>query len=176
MSESDISNKKKSGFTNVELVTANIFEVPKPTLIITADGGSRGNPGKSACAFAVWQTASEDHNVHSSLIKLDKPDFIGGKFLGIQTNNYAEWQGVLCGLEMVLTKFLDIKVVYLYLDSELVVKQLQGQYKVKKAELKLLYDKVKLLEKKIGKVITNHIYRENNFVADIHVNKILDEN
>lgn len=130
---------------------------------IFTDGGSRGNPGKAACAFVVMEGGSIIHK--------------GDQFLEIQTNNYAEYKGVLLALSW-LEKNLD-KVgdgeINFYLDSELVVRQMNGIYKVKDADLKILFREIqnKIKELKI-KVVFKHILREKNKIADFLVNNCLD--
>lgn len=129
---------------------------------IFTDGGSRGNPGKSACAFVVYE---DDVEVHSE-----------SKYLGINTNNYAEYSGVLIALKYLVhsTQYLE---THFFLDSELVVKQLNGIYKIKNIELQKLAIEIKktILEKKLN-VSFQNIPREKNKRADELVNIELDNN
>lgn len=126
---------------------------------LNTDGGSRGNPGKSACAF---------------VIKDVKGDVIQqvGFYLGIATNNEAEYTALIKGLQACI----DLKAtdVTCFLDSELVVKQLNGQYKVKNERIKVLWGKVKDLEKSFVKTSYVHVLREKNAEADKLVNQVLD--
>ncbi len=126
------------------------------------DGGARGNPGPAAIGYAVF-------NSQNKLI------FEEGKKIGQSTNNKAEYQAVIAGLEKVgevCEKPIEIKI---YLDSELVVHQLNGKYKVKEASLKPFFwqirDKIMALG---GAVSFSHIPRRKNKHADFLVNKALD--
>jgi ribonuclease HI len=129
-------------------------------MTINTDGGSRGNPGPGACGAVLKDRSG---NVIAQK----------GKFLGICTNNEAEYQGLILGLETALAMGTDEAEVLM--DSELVVKQLKGEYRVKNEKLFPLYQKVKELEQKIGDVSYFAIPREQNKLADAMVNKVLDE-
>ncbi|PIP57498.1 ribonuclease HI [Candidatus Woesebacteria bacterium CG22_combo_CG10-13_8_21_14_all_39_10] len=135
---------------------------------IYCDGGSRGNPGKSASAFVV-----EDSN---------KLIYSESKYLGIATNNFAEYSAVLLALRWIVTTKLDRenrqivkKEMVFILDSELVVKQINGVYKVKDKKLKEIYLRIKnILEKFPQKIIFKSVSREKNKAADFLVNRKLD--
>ena len=129
-------------------------------MIINTDGGSRGNPGPGACGAVLT-----DRNGNVIAQK--------GKFLGVCTNNEAEYHGLILGLETAIEMGADSAEVLM--DSELVVKQLKGEYRVKNAKLSQLYQQVKGLEEKIGQVSYRAIPREQNKLADAMVNKVLDE-
>jgi ribonuclease HI len=141
--------------------------MPKNTLIIHTDGGSRGNPGPAACAFVA--------EMGGKVLKGQS------KFLGISTNNKAEYEGVLFALEWLLgnkEKLLEEKKteIYFCLDSELVVKQLNGIYRIKKRELQLLSIRIKKFANQSGKkIFFKHIPRAQNKTADLLVNKELDK-
>jgi len=129
-------------------------------LIIYTDGGSRGNPGPSAAGFVV---GGREY----------------GEFLGKQTNNYAEYMAVILALKKARaligkkkTKETEIEV---RADSELVVKQLNGEYKIKEPDLKPLFVDVWNLRMDFGNLKFVHIPREENKHADRMVNKALDE-
>ncbi len=129
---------------------------------IYCDGGSRGNPGASASAFIVY---SEDGKiVYSQSV-----------YLGIATNNIAEYKGVILALEWLLAQ-VDIKVpVPFYLDSQLIVNQLNGVYKIKEPKLLILAGIIKNLEKSLTcKISFKHIFRNENKDADLLVNQTLD--
>ena len=132
---------------------------------INTDGGSRGNPGLAACAFVVTELG---------VVKA-----LGSKFLGIQTNNYAEYQGVIIALEWLLknhNKILNEELVFL-LDSELVVKQLNGVYKVKDVNLKILHTQIlNTVKNSRIKISFKHIPRHLNKEADKLVNEEMDRN
>lgn len=128
-------------------------------LIIYSDGGSRGNPGPSASGFIVMNEL--EHVIHE-----------GGMYLGITTNNQAEYHGVRLGLEKALA--MNGRVIECRIDSMLVVNQLNGQYTIKNRELWPIYERVKELTRHFEKVTFTHVKREYNQLADGMVNKILN--
>ncbi len=129
-------------------------------LKIFSDGGARGNPGPASAAAFVFDNTTDD------LLKFD------AKYLGNSTNNQAEYEGLLLGLE--LAKKLGGQNIECFLDSELVVKQLKGEYKVKDIKMKNLKDKIDACAESFGSVTYTHIRREHNQFADSLVNLILD--
>lgn len=134
-------------------------------LIIHTDGGSRGNPGPAAYGVVIEDESGKQ------IARLGKP-------IGITTNNQAEYSGVVAALEMVKQFILTEKKfssIEFYLDSDLLVNQLSGKYKIKSPELAVLAIKAKNLEKEISvSVIYKHIPREQNKTADKIVNQVLD--
>ena len=96
-----------------------------------------------------------------------------GKFLGRQTNNYAEYTGLLIGLKH--ARELGAREVDVYADSELMIRQLGGRYQVKSATLKPLYDEAVRLLKGFAKVRLVHVPREQNREADEMSNRAIDE-
>lgn len=134
-------------------------------LLIHTDGGSRGNPGPAACAFVV-ETG-------------DKVIYSAAFYLGKTTNNVAEYSGVIKALEWILKDkdAKNYKEIYFYLDSELIVRQILGAYRVKDAKLKERYLEVKtLLNKILIPVSFKNVPREKNKIADHLLNKELDSN
>lgn len=128
-------------------------------LRLFTDGGSRGNPGPSAAAFVICK-------MDNSVVEKS------GKYLGMTTNNQAEYQALIAGLERVRElRPTELEVI---MDSELVIKQLQGLYKVKKPELMPLFNQAKELSRQIPSISFNHVLRSANSVADAEVNRILD--
>ena len=125
--------------------------------IIYTDGGSRGNPGKAACSFVF---------VENSKIIMEK-----SKFLGKKTNNEAEYNAIIFALEELKEKNIEI-----ISDSELVIKQITGKYKINSPHLQLLNQIVSGLISK-RKVKFSNLKRENQFIkrADYLVNKELDK-
>jgi ribonuclease HI len=124
------------------------------------DGGSRGNPGPSALGFVIMDNKDE-------IIET------GSKYLGITTNNQAEYQAVKAGLEA-CTKYTQ-DTVNVYLDSQLVAHQMNGIYKIKNRELWPIHQSIKQIsEQKFKKVIFTHVPRELNKDADAMVNEALD--
>jgi ribonuclease HI/ADP-ribose pyrophosphatase YjhB (NUDIX family) len=150
---------------NVENDVANthIIDVKNTTvkshIIIYSDGGSRGNPGPSAAAFVIVDNETV----------IDQ----GGEYLGITTNNQAEYHGVRLGLEKAAER--GIKSLEFRIDSMLVVNQLKGLYKIKNRELWPINERIQVLLKQFEGVKFNHVPRELNTMADSLVNKFLDE-
>lgn len=128
--------------------------------IIYSDGGSRGNPGPSASAYVIM-----DNN--EQIISE------GGVYLGITTNNQAEYQAVRLALKRAIE--MNLKVVDFRLDSSLVVNQLNGIYKIKNRDLWPIHAGIKEQLKYFDKVSFSHVRREFNQLADALVNKTLDE-
>ncbi len=128
-------------------------------LIVFTDGGARGNPGPAA-AGVVLKSGGEVVDTVS-------------RYLGETTNNQAEYQAILIGLER--AKHLEAEEVEMFMDTELAAKQLNGEYKVKDPELAKLFVKVWNLTHDFKKVTFNHICRKKNKEADALVNKSLDE-
>lgn len=133
------------------------------TIKVYTDGGSRGNPGKAACAFVI--------------IKDNKTIKQNSKFIGIKTNNEAEYLGIIFALEN-LGSLVKDKEIELISDSELIIKQLTGKYKIKKPHLKKLEEKIKsIIKQKNLKIKFSNLKRENKFIfiADSLVNQKLDK-
>ena len=124
-----------------------------------ADGGSRGNPGPSASGFVILDM--EDGLLHES-----------GEYLGITTNNQAEYQALKFGLEEILKR--GVREVHVYMDSLLVINQMKGIFKVKNRDLWPIYEAIKELVTQFKKVHFTHVPRELNKLADAEVNKCLD--
>jgi ribonuclease HI len=127
--------------------------------VLFCDGGSRGNPGPGAAGAVLYK---EDGSLLEGR----------GKFLGHTTNNWAEYQGVLLGLE--LAQHHKLARLKIHLDSELVVRQLCGQYRVKDANLRSLWEAVKSELKHFAACEIVHIPRAQNAAADRLVNEALD--
>lgn len=147
-------------FDAVNIQSDTQYETKKEgELIIHSDGGSRGNPGPSAAGYVV-------KDAKETLV------YEGGAYLGITTNNQAEYHAVRLGLEKALA--LGAKTVDFYIDSMLVVNQLNGQYVIRNRELWPIHERIKELIGKFDKVSFRHVKREFNQQADAMVNKILD--
>lgn len=129
---------------------------------IYTDGGSRGNPGPAACAYVVY----DGENVL----------FEEAKFLGTTTNNVAEYSGVLNAVEWCLISNLQSPISF-YLDSELVVKQMRGEYMIKDEKLKDLKHRIDLKIRNLKLEISgwHHVPRIQNVRADLLVNQELDK-
>jgi ribonuclease HI len=139
---------------------AGVKNTSEKIITIFSDGGSRGNPGPSAAGYVVLD---EGQQVIAQ----------GGEYLGITTNNQAEYHGVRLGLEKAIE--LQYKRVDFKIDSMLVVNQMKGFYKIKNRELWPIHERIRELMKKFDKVTFNHVMREFNQLADGMVNKTLDE-
>lgn len=127
---------------------------------IYCDGGARGNPGPSASSFVVF----DSNNI---LIYKDS------KYLGVATNNVAEYTALIMALEWV--KHNAKQNVEIVLDSELVKKQMTGEYRIKNITLQGLAMRAKKIEKEIGfNVSYLHTPRKGNPIADALVNETLD--
>lgn len=127
-----------------------------------SDGGARGNPGPAAIGGVIMRDGTEDGEVLEEF----------SSYIGRATNNQAEYQALLAGLDRA-RKHTDEAVVCV-LDSELLVKQLTGEYRIKSPELKKLAHQVKHLEESFASVSYRHTYREGNKRADALVNEALD--
>ncbi|HYE22348.1 MAG TPA: ribonuclease HI family protein [Verrucomicrobiae bacterium] len=128
--------------------------------IIYTDGGARGNPGPAAIGVVVYNDKNEVVNKF-------------GEYIGITTNNQAEYQALIRGLTNVLE--LNGQIVSCFLDSELVVKQLHGKYKVREPGLQPLVTEIFKLTKNFADVEFTHVPREKNKLADKLVNDALDK-
>jgi len=128
------------------------------TIKIFCDGGSRANPGSAAAGVVFISTEDKVLAEHN-------------EYLGIQTNNYAEYSAVLLALKN-LAQYRDYMLEF-HLDSQLVERQLNGIYKVKNANIKPLYQQIQT--EIVGLNISfTHVYREDNKLADEQVNICLD--
>lgn len=149
-------------------------------LALFGDGGSRGNPGKSASGFVIYNISDlvlNQANISQDQIITNQAHVVykQGVYLGITTNNVAEWNSAILGLEYIVKNYSDCKSVKVFMDSDLVVKQIKGIYKIKQPHLIPLGVKVKELQKHFDSFEISHIYREYNKLADQMVNQCLDK-
>lgn len=135
-------------------------KIAETPITVYSDGGSRGNPGPSAAAFVIYDQNNQ---------VIDQ----GGEYLGITTNNQAEYHGVLLGLERALEH--KISSLEYRVDSMLVVNQLNGTYHIKNRELWPIHERIKTLMTRFKKINFAHVPRERNQAADLLVNVLLDE-
>jgi ribonuclease HI len=124
------------------------------------DGGSRGNPGPAAYGVVMRDGRGE---IVASL----------KKYIGQNTNNVAEYFALIAALDYAQTH--GIRALRVESDSELLVKQMRGQYKVKSEELKPLFERAKKMSQTLEMFRIEHVYREQNREADALVNQALDE-
>ena len=136
-------------------------------LIVFSDGGSRGNPGQAAIGV---------------VIKTENKDIVGqiSRTIGISTNNEAEYRALLAALEYLSQNKVQLHLastteINFFLDSNLIVNQINGLYKVKNSRLREFLYKVREIEQAVpGKIIYQLIPREKNREADALVNQALD--
>jgi ribonuclease HI len=136
-----------------------LFDELPAEATLFADGGSRGNPGPAASGAVLVDPSGELVEEVAS-------------YLGVATNNVAEWTALVLGLEAASTR--GIRRLAVRLDSELVVKQLRGEYRVKKAELQPLHKRALALLRHFERVDIRHVPRKENALADDLVNRVLD--
>jgi ribonuclease HI len=142
-----------------EVAVAKEAELP-PRVSLFSDGAARGNPGPAGAGAVIVSPAGH------IMAKI-------GKFLGESTNNIAEYTGLILGLKR--AKAMGIKELNVFSDSELLVRQLRGDYAVKAEHLKPLHDEVQTLMKAFADVHVAHIPREENAAADEMSNRAIDE-
>ncbi len=147
----DISDKEKAGAseTNKEI----------DLIVVNTDGGSRGNPGESGIGVAIFD---KDSNLINEACD----------YLGVATNNIAEYRAMILGIK--LSMEYNAKAILFKSDSELIVKQIKGEYRVKNPQLKLLFNEAKELLKKLPNWKIMHVRREENIEADLLANKGID--
>lgn len=133
-------------------------------LLLNTDGGSRGNPGPAAYGYVIQDITDLD-----AVMILEKC----GKYIGITTNNIAEYEALLHGVKWVVENEPEAELV-IKMDSLLIVNQIKGLFKVKNPGLLPKYLEVKKLLATLKKYEISHTYREGNSVADGLVNEALD--
>lgn len=125
------------------------------------DGGSRGNPGPSGGGFAVFQ--------NGKVIKK------GSEYFGEKTNNQAEYMALRLALREVYDKFGDENLeVNCFMDSQLVVEQMNGNYKVKSKNVQPLFQEVRRIADQFKNFSISHVPREENYLADNLANQAMD--
>lgn len=139
----------------------SLFGEPEAAASATAniDGGSRGNPGPAGYGVRI-ETAD------GRIVELKQS-------LGISTNNVAEYHGLLAALRWAATH--GVKTLHVRSDSELLVKQMTGVYRVRSPGLQPLYEEARALTREIGRVRFEHVRRELNRDADRLANEAMDE-
>ncbi len=150
---------EKSKFRSKEFIGGPNISTPFGYLVAHVDGGARGNPGPAGYGVIV-----ED--------EVGRPVAQLGAFLGTQTNNYAEYAGLLAAVSYALRH--GFKALKVYSDSELMVKQINGEYKVNHPALKELYGKAIKMIDELEAFEINHVPREKNREADRLANLAMD--
>src|SRR5207244_13401816 len=136
---------------------------PKPAAAAhraNIDGGSRGNPGPAAYGVVIRDGRGE------IVARLKK-------YIGRMTNNVAEYYGLIAALDYAQSHH--IRALRIESDSELLVKHMRGEYKVKSADLKPLFERAKKMSQSFASFRIDHIYREQNKEADALANEAMDE-
>src|SRR5271156_5331038 len=124
------------------------------------DGGSRGNPGPAAYGVVIRDAKGD------VIAKLKK-------YIGRMTNNVAEYYGLIAALDYMQSQ--GIKALRIESDSELLVKQMRGQYKVRSPELQPLFERARKMSQALESFRIDHVYREQNREADALANEAMDE-
>jgi ribonuclease HI len=150
----------QSGLFNSNESSSNSGKSSVPLVTVSIDGGARGNPGPAGYG-AIFKDAAGKKIAELS------------RYLGIQTNNYAEYSGLIAALEFAVSH--DYKALKVFSDSELLVRQITGVYKVRSPELRELYDKARALIRKLESFRIEHVRREFNREADRLANQAMDE-
>lgn len=133
---------------------------PLPTWRANIDGGSRGNPGPASYGVVI-------RDLRGEIVARLK------KYIGRTTNNVAEYYGLIAALDYAQSN--NIRALRIESDSELMVKQMRGQYKVKSADLKPLFERAKKMSQTFSTFRIDHVYREQNKEADLLANEAMDE-
>ncbi len=136
---------------------------PKPTAAayrINIDGGSRGNPGPASYGVVIRDGGGK------IVAKLKK-------YIGRMTNNVAEYYGLIAALDYAESH--GVRAIRIESDSELLVKQMRGLYKVKSEDLRPLFERAQKMSKAFDSFRIEHVYREQNREADALANEALDE-
>ena len=131
-------------------------------LVVYTDGGARGNPGPAAIGAVVLDPSSEPPEVVATV----------SECIGVATNNVAEYRAVIEGLKA--ARAVGARRVVLRADSQLVIRQLEGRYRVKQPHLRSLFDEARALLEEFPEVELTHVRREDNTDADALVNAALD--
>src|SRR5579859_2294477 len=145
--------------------SSGLFGEPEPqakpaTYRANIDGGSRGNPGPASYGVVIRDPSGK------IIARLKK-------YIGRMTNNVAEYYGLIAALDYAQSN--QIRALRIESDSELLVKQMRGQYKVKSADLKPLFERAKKMSQSFASFRIDHVYREQNAEADALANEAMDE-
>lgn len=144
--------------TGTKRAMDSLFEPVDADATLFADGGSRGNPGPAASGAVLVRPDGSMREI--------------GEFLGRATNNVAEWNALALGLQAALEE--GIRNLAVRMDSELVVKQISGEYRVKHPDLQPFHRRVVALLRQFDHVEVRHVRRKENALADAVVNRVLD--
>lgn len=131
------------------------------SIVTYTDGGARGNPGPAGAGAVIYADGKKVAEMK--------------KYLGTRTNNWAEYEAIVLVLERAKQMGYSQRDIELRMDSQLIARQLSGQYRVKDAHLKEQFLKVQALLSYFGKATFTHVFRENNKEADALANEAMDE-
>lgn len=131
-------------------------------IVLFCDGGARGNPGPAAIGAVLFDPATDPPTELTSV----------SRRIGVTTNNVAEYRALVAGLEA--ARDFPARRISVRADSQLVVRQLEGRYRVKQPHLRPLYEEARALLEDYDEVDLAHVRREDNVVADALVNAALD--
>jgi ribonuclease HI len=150
---------QESLFDRGEITSDANKPTPTGSLMAHIDGGARGNPGPAGYGVAIQDEAG-------------RPVAELSEYLGKQTNNYAEYSGLLAALTYALKH--GYKALKVFSDSELMVKQIKGQYKVKNPALQELHGQASKMIRELDAFEIRHVLREKNRDADRLANQAMD--
>ena len=154
------STSRGAGLFSDSATEQSTLNAPVPAYRANIDGGSRGNPGPAAYGVVIRDPRGE------VVVKLKK-------YIGRATNNVAEYYGLIAALDY--SQQHGIRALRIESDSELLVRQMSGQYKVKSAELKPLFERARKMAQMFASFKIDHVYRDRNAEADALANEALDE-
>ena len=152
--------RRRKPAASQELFGAHTDKLPADCLIAHIDGGARGNPGPAGYGVVIEDAARRRVALLS-------------RFLGHQTNNYAEYMGLIASLEYAVAHAC--KALEVISDSELLVKQINGQYRVRNPALMELHRQAKALIATLDWFKIHHVLRGKNKQADALANRAMDE-
>ena len=152
----DHVKKDDLAISEKEITDTSSIKKEADLIVVNVDGASKGNPGESGIGVAIFD---KDSNLINEACD----------YLGVATNNIAEYKALILGIKL-STKY-NAKRVLFKADSELMVKQIKGEYRVKNAQLKLLFAEAQSLLKKLPNWKIMHVPREENKEADLLANK-----
>lgn len=157
-SNSSPKSNTSSNTSSTNVSPNNVKVFPESEYTMNFDGASRGNPGPAGIGAVIFHNGQEI--------------WATCQYIGTKTNNQSEYSALILGLKEALTR--DIKHLHVYGDSQLVINQINGIYKVKNVGLQELYQEVQGLKTKFETIVFTHIYREFNKRADHLSNMALD--
>jgi len=155
---SDTSSNTSSNKSSPSISPNNVKVFPQSEYTMNFDGASRGNPGPAGIGAVIFHNGQEI--------------WATCQYIGTKTNNQSEYSALILGLKESLSR--DIKQLHVYGDSQLVINQINGIYKVKNSGLQELYQEVQGLKAQFETIAFTHIYREFNKRADHLSNMALD--